>query len=137
MLVDSNILVYSLNRSSPKHKQAQQFLRGHREEISVAHQNVLETLRVLTHPKFAHPMHTQQALKAVLGIVQALHLVSPNFETSELALELIERHALRADRVFDAYLVATMIGNGIYTIATDNEKDFIAFAGITVVNPFR
>lgn len=137
MLVDSNILVYSLNRSSPKHKQAQKFLREYRKDIYLAHQNILETLRVLTHPKFPNPMKSQQAFKAILGIVNAVHVVSPLFETYQLALELIKKHKLIADRIFDAYLVATMIENGISTIATDNEKDFRIFTGISVINPFR
>lgn len=50
MLIDSNILVYAINILSPKHKKAQNFLQENITKLEIAHQNIFETLRVLTHP---------------------------------------------------------------------------------------
>ena len=39
--------------------------------------------------------------------------------------------------VFDAYLAATALCNGVETIATDNVRDFSKFSEIKVINPFE
>lgn len=137
MLVDSNILVYSINTVSPKHKPAQKFLLGEASRLYVAQQNFFETLRILTHPKFPNPMSVSNALTAVSQITNALKIISPNYETYYIAIELIRKYGIKSDKVFDAYLAATMSSNKIQTIATDNEKDFKVFQGLKVYNPFR
>lgn len=37
MLVDSNILIYAINSSSPKHRMAQEFLQTQANNIVIAH----------------------------------------------------------------------------------------------------
>ena len=68
MLIDSNILIYAINTDSPKHKKAQGFLEENLGDLEIAHQNVLETIRVLTHGKFSNPMKLKDALRAILAI---------------------------------------------------------------------
>lgn len=135
MLIDSNILVYAINSSSPKHKLAQSFLEENIRELVVAHQNIFETLRVITHPKFPSPMSPEHALESVQNIVNACRIISPDYKTHSIALEMIKKYTLTADLVFDAYLAATAISNNIDTIATDNIKDFKNFE-IDILNPF-
>lgn len=136
ILVDSNILVYAINRSSPKHRSAQKFLNQNRDRLVATHQNILETLRVLTHSKFPVPMSTDRAIEAVTAITDACRLVNPSQTASQLALMLVKKHALAGDNVFDAYLAATTMTNDVNTIATDNVKDFRVFEGLEVINPF-
>lgn len=135
-LIDSNILVYAINLSSPKHKKARIFLQENTENLVVAHQNIFETLRVLTHPKFPKPMTIAKALKAVDSIARECLIIAPDYKTHNIAVELIKKHSISSDMVFDAYLTATALSNEIYKIATDNEKDFRKFSEIKVVNPF-
>lgn len=136
MLVDSNILVYAVNRSSPKHKIAQIFLQNNIGHLEVAHQNILEALRVLTHPKFPSPMKIQDALKAINSIIKACRVVYPEGKTYHITLLLIDKNKPVSDQIFDAYLAATALSNGITTIATDNIRDFKKFKGISLINPF-
>ncbi len=136
ILIDSNILVYSINSSSPKHKKAQDFLKKNIATFVVAQQNIFETLRVLTHPKFPNPMTPQDAIKAVDWIIKAGEVVTPDYKTYKIAFELIREYNLASDKIFDAYLVATCISCNIDTIATDNIKDFKVFSQIYVINPF-
>ncbi len=136
MLIDSNILVYSINRSSPKHKKAQDFLQENITELVTAHQNIFETLRVLTHPKFPNPMKIGSAIDAVESILKGCTVVSPDYRTHRIALELIKKYSLSSDKIFDAYLVATALGNGISIIATDNIEDFKRFMELKTINPF-
>ena len=136
MILDSNIIIYSINISSPKHKEAQKFIQNYRSELFVAHQNVFESLRVLTHKKFPSPMKPIDAVKSIFQITNALRIVSPNYESYYLSLEFIRKYDLKSDQVFDAYLVGTALSNDINTIATDNEKDFKVIKEINIFNPF-
>ena len=136
MIIDTNILIYSINSDSPKHKQAQKFLKDNEEELEISHQNVLEAIRVLTHKSFSTPMTVKYAIKAVLSIAKSSTIISPNQSTYYLAVELIRTYKLTGNRIFDAYLAATALSNRITTIATDNVKDFKIFPQIHVINPF-
>lgn len=82
-------------------------------------------------------MKVKDALEAVSRIVDAALMIFPSLETYHLALTLIEQYKITADKVYDAYLIATMLSNGIYDIATDNEKDFRQYPQIKVINPFK
>lgn len=136
MLVDTNILVYAINKDSPKHKQAQKFLKDNQGDLILTHQNILETLKVLTHPRFSQPMKPTPAIKTVLAIAKSCQIIIPRVGTEFITLELIKKLDLVGIKIFDAYLVATALSNSIYTIATDNIRDFKKFAEIKVVNPF-
>lgn len=134
MLIDTNILVYAINADSPKNKTAQNFLLE-QNNLVIAHQNIFEALRVLTHPKFSNPMNTKNAQEAILAISDACKIIYPNNKTHYIALELIKKHSLIGNHIFDAYLTATAISNDIMTIATDNIKDFQEFK-LQLINPF-
>lgn len=136
MLIDSNILIYAINVSSPKHITAQHFLQTNREHLVIAHQNIFETLRVLTHKKFSHPMPSKQALDALEPIMNVCTIIAPDYKTHRIAFELIAKYNVVSNEVFDAYLVATALSWGISEIATDNEKAIRKYKEITVVNPF-
>ena len=136
MLVDSNILIYAINRRSPKHTAAQIFLQNNISNLEVAHQNIFEALRVLTHPKFPSPMKIQDALKAIENILKSCRIICPNEQTHYITLLLIKTNTLISDQIFDAYLAATALSNGITTIATDNTRDFKKFKEIKLINPF-
>ncbi len=137
MLIDTNLIIYAINSASPKHEQAKQFLTQEHHSLVVADQNILEALRVLTHAKFSHPMTFSRAEKAVDGIASASKIVAPTEETLPIARALMHKYARAANRIFDAYLVATMLTHAIGEIATDNERDFKVFKEIMVTNPFR
>ncbi len=137
MLVDSNILIYAINSASPKHKTAQKFLQEKIGELEIAHQNIFETLRVLTHKKFPSPMRPKEAIAAVGRITKVCKIISPDYKTHHIALELVGKYNLGGDKIFDAYLAATALANDIAIIATDNSKDFQQLREITVFNPFK
>ncbi len=136
MLIDSNILIYAINADSPKHKKAQNFLQDNLGKLEIAHQNILETIRVLTHKKFSKPMGLKLALSAIQAITQSCSIVYPTQTTYYLWLEFVNKYALTGNRIFDAYLAATALSNEINIIATDNVLDFKKFKSLKIVNPF-
>jgi predicted nucleic acid-binding protein len=136
MLIDSNILIYSINSISPNHKNAKKFIQDNLNIIEIAHQNILETVKVLTHKKHPNPMTAQQALRSVLAISNNCMVISPNRNTHHFAIEIIKDYKLTGVRIFDGYLAATALSNGIFTIATDNTRDFKKFKELKIINPF-
>lgn len=136
MLIDTNILIYAINEDSSKHEQAKAFLKENKDSLEITHQNVLESLRVLTHPKYSKVMKLEDATEAVFLIVNSCRLITPTIHTIYIFFDLITLYALKSDQVFDAYLAATALSNNVDTIATDNEKDFKKFANLKVINPF-
>src|SRR3989344_3187750 len=125
ILLDSNILVYSLNSASPKNQKSRDFIINNQDKLCVAHQNINETLRVLTHPKFPNPLSSSEAVEAVTLITDNLMVISPNFETNFVTIEFIKKYKIVSDQIFDTYLVSTMLTNDIFKVATDNTKDFL------------
>lgn len=138
MLIDSNIIVYSLTDESPKKDKSQEFIRNQIEvgKIVISHQNIFETMRVITHPKFSSPFNVQQATKALYTISSASNVVYPTKETQDIAFALIQKYSITGSEIFDAYMVATAVSNGCYQIATDNEKHLGKYKEIEVINPF-
>jgi predicted nucleic acid-binding protein len=137
ILLDSNIIVYSLNNSSPKQAKSQKFIKDNLSGLCLSHQNILESIRVLTHTKFLNPMPVRKANDAVWTIAESLKVISPNQEALFLVRELIDKYHLSENKIFDAYLVATAMANEIFTIATDNVRDFKTFKEIGVIDPFN
>lgn len=136
ILVDSNIVVYAINDDSPKQARAQKFLNDERYTLFITHQNIMESLRVLTHPKFSSPMSVKAAMAAITAISDACTVIAPDPSAIYVALDLIKQHQSVGNQIFDAYLAATTLSAGLKTIATDNGRDFAGFEGLDVYNPF-
>jgi predicted nucleic acid-binding protein len=51
-------------------------------------------------------------------------------------LDLLAHRSVRGGRIFDLFLAATMLDNGVHTIYTENVRDFKGLKGIEVINPF-
>lgn len=136
MLIDSNILIYALNSASPKHTVAKSFIQNEKELI-VTQQNIFECLRILTHTKFPNPFSTLDAIRSICLITNNAQILSPTFDTTEIAFELIKKYKITGTEVFDAYLVATALSHEIREVATDNVKHLKKYREIRVSNPFK
>lgn len=136
ILVDSNILIYSLSLNSEKCTQAQEFLQKNQLSLCVAQQNIFETLRVLTHPNTPHSLATTVAIRDVSLVTRHLKILCPQPETEHVALEFIRKYEIVGSKIFDVYLAATALSNGVTTIATENVRDFKIFSELRVINPF-
>lgn len=137
-LIDTNILVYSLDNKSPFHKVSAQILKecieGTRFGV-IAQQNIVECTNVL----FRESEKKREEILSDLQIVVSsfnLQIVYP-FQTTLLTfLNLIRRLKQRKKEFFDVFLAATMLDNGIKNIITANEKDFAGIKEISAHNPF-
>jgi predicted nucleic acid-binding protein len=132
-------VIYSSDKSSPKYEKAKDFRQSAIDKDFVpiiSHQNIFESIRVLTHPKFENPMTFKRAIKQINSFKSFCITIYPIYQTDRQAIKLIGKYKLTSNQIFDAYLVSTMLSNGVKIIATDNEKDLGIFEEIDVYNPF-
>jgi predicted nucleic acid-binding protein len=133
-LLDTNVLVYSLDRTSAYFVQAAQVLEHCTNgQITgyLSQQILLELLHVLTRYQ---RVPLADALHDVTAFADhpRLPIVGPSTYTYKECLRLA-RSASNVD-VFDLYLVATMIDAGITTLVTANTRDFRDVAGAAGVD---
>jgi len=133
ILLDTNILIYTINESSLYHTKAKRFINNHLSALVVSDQTVNEALRILTHNKFARPLTSRQAMRAVKNISNECTHISPNLHTRNLFFDLVKKYNVTSNNIYDAYLAATALSNSISQIATNNAKDFKIFKEIKLV----
>ena len=143
ILIDTNILIYAVNKDSEHHKQARLILKKvSTGEINavISIQNVLEFCSVLTSVKLlTKPISIKEAWNLVHDIIDSgIEIIYPNKNIIQILPELFSKSETLGKRIYDYYLVATMRSYNIPTIYTVNEKDFKNFKNtINVVNPFK
>src|SRR3989338_1161472 len=65
-----------------------------------------------------------------------IYIITPINKTHSIFFEILSNSSDPSD-IFDYYLAATMLDNGINRILTINTKDFSKIPGIEAVNPFK
>jgi predicted nucleic acid-binding protein len=138
-LIDTNILIYSYDETQELHSSSYTFLEhvfsGHLP-ASIAHQNLLEFLAVVSNPKrVEHPLSPDEALEKIAIYAANFSLISPTSRTFLTFADLFTRYPAIRERVFDLYLVATALDNGITQICTWNVKHLGTITDLTVKTP--
>ncbi|OGC51752.1 hypothetical protein A2982_00515 [candidate division WWE3 bacterium RIFCSPLOWO2_01_FULL_39_13] len=135
-LLDSNILIYSLNEDSELHDRSIEYLRKHDSYITL--QNVSETYRSITSEKlFSNPFSPRNAIKAIDQIIKILPVLYPSEETYQILKKLIAKYKIKSYAVFDALIVAMMIEYNVDQIATNNDSHFRKYKEVSTLNPFK
>lgn len=104
----------------------------------VSIQNILEFYSVVTsHKSTPHPLSYLTAIKEIDKLKPPyFEIIYPQIDTLEIVKKLLDQAKIKAEKVYDLYLVATMLSNHIDTIVTVNEKDFLPFHDhIKIINP--
>ena len=138
-LIDTNILIYSYDETQKLHSSSYAFLEhafsGHLS-ASIAHQNLLEFLAVVTNPKrVEHPLSSDEAIEKIAVYAANFPLICPSARTFLTFADLFSRHPSIRERVFDLYFVATALDNGITKICTWNVDHFKKIPELTVKTP--
>ena len=136
-IFDSNLLVYAINYDSPFHSRTEKlFLKIKSKTLKavVTQQNILETHKVLIRLYKKTPSESVRALDNLLQGF-GISVIHPFSYTIETYHALISQASTVSD-LFDYYLAATMLDNGINRILTVNTKDFNQIPDIEAINPF-
>lgn len=135
ILFDSNVLIYNQNINAPLYQQSKNYHeRVLASEINgvVSPQNITEFFAVITSPRrITKPLSPDKALTAIqnyLNPASNFSIIYPNRLTLQIFRDLQKKYKVRSQKIFDVFLVATMLGNNISTILTANTKDFAPFS---------
>ena len=142
VLLDTNVLVYATNEDSPFHPQARQILDralSGELEAAITLQILAEYYAVITDPRRVdHPLTPEEAREQIEALLAGeIQLLPLQEGTSHRLVELGERYEIRAQEIYDAQVVATLLEGGIPLLWTANEQDFRRYQEIEVHNPFR
>lgn len=140
-LLDTNLLVYASDTKSEFHVPSNELLvSAHAKNAGfcITPQIASEFCAVVTDRRRVRnpvsPADAVTAIKEVL-LLPGLTLLPVPFNVTELFLGLLAKYPCVGTVVFDAFLVATMLGNGVRRLYTYNSRDFGLFEGIEVLQP--
>lgn len=140
-LVDTNVLVYAADGTSPFHRQSRDLRdRGLRGEIPLCifPQIFSEFFAVTTDPRrVTNPRTQQEAIAEIRKYLNEEHLLTlyPGPDIIEIMLDLLLRYEIKRQEIFDLQLVATMLSNNIKRIYTFNRGHFEKFTEIEALEP--
>ena len=138
-VIDTTILVYAFDKGEKEkraicHKLIKAILKGRRSAV-ITNQILAEFFSVTT-TKIKNPYTAEKS-----GLIVDSFVVSDNFNklnydfrTVGKAIEFVDKYKIS---FWDALIAATMIENNVFTIYTENERDFKKIPGLKVINPFR
>ena len=139
ILVDANLLIYAVDRDSPHHSRARQWLEAtlsRAEWVGIPWIAVLAFLRITTHPAV---MRKPLAAAAAIGYVEGwlrqpcVKPIGPGEQHWPVLRSLLHASGAAGNLTSDAHLAALAIEHGCVIASADN--DFRRFSGVTHVNP--
>ena len=137
--VDTNILVYSNDKSSdffvPAKQLVERVQNGQVEGV-LALQNLVEFCAVVTNRKAVpNVMSLKEAVKKVGNIMRlGFVVILPNNDTGDLFLKILEEKGVSGQKIHDIFLAATLLSNGVNTLVTENASDFSGIKGFKAVS---
>jgi toxin-antitoxin system PIN domain toxin len=140
-IIDTNVLVYAVDSESKHHALSKTLLLQAANPgagLCVAPQNLAEFYAVVSdRRRVRNPLPPTAAIQAMndLLTLPGLALLTVPIDVTKRFVELLQRYAVVAQHTFDAYLVATMLGNGVSRIHTFNAADFDPFDELEVLVP--
>ena len=139
MLVDANILLYSVDETSRSHADAADWLTGAlngTRRVALPWMSLTAFLRIVTNPRaLTEPLSPTEAWEIIDGWLGAPTAWVPTAGAGhhEILRQLTIDHDLRAGLVSDAVLAALCIEHGLEIVSADS--DFARFTELTWINP--
>lgn len=143
VLLDTNILVHSYNRSSPHQEKASRVIRKALKNKLTAYltpQILYEFSAVITNPKrVENPLSPHQASEICLDLWQSRSIkrinASPNVPKE--VLQLVGELKISRAKIFDCRIAVIAKENNVNKIYTENTEDFKQYKFIKAENPLE
>lgn len=139
MLVDANILLYSVDESSPFHTDAASWLtdalNGSRR-VGMPWVSLTAFLRIATNPRAVEEPFTPQAAWGIVDdwlAAPASWCPAPTRGHHAILRRLMIDHDVRGPLITDVALAALAIEHGLDIVSADS--DFARFTEVTWINP--
>lgn len=131
ILVDTNILIYSIDEDSKYFESAQQILSSSENELYTSSKNLSEFLSVVTRTP-GNTLSINEAITAIADFHAIFGILYPNRNSYEVFLNLLQTYHPAGLQIHDFEIAGIALANGIRRIATFNKKDFISIEEIKV-----
>jgi len=128
VLVDTNIFIYALDKSSSYHLAANKILSNESLELYTTSKNISEYFAVCSKLK----VDIQKMVgfyEDMKNNIQIIYLSAGSLVHFE---KPVEKYAPKGNRVFDVEIVSIMLHHDIKLISTFNGKDFIAISEVKI-----
>ncbi len=121
ILLDSNVLLYAIDKQSKYHTISIDILENKNYELFVSTKNIAEVLSVCSKIGVSKDL----ILRFMDNIVfKVATLIYPNEHSFKHFIEIIRKYNIKGNQVYDMEIASIMLANNINTIATFNHKDF-------------
>lgn len=140
--VDTNVLLYGSDRSSPFAERATEFLAecaSGEDVFYLAWPTIIGYLRISTHRAiFSAPLSPDEAMQNVQALLALPHVRTLGEDEGfwDVYRDVARAFPVRGNAVSDAQLAALLRQHGVKTLYT-NDADFKRFGFLTVINPFN
>ncbi|CAN5873841.1 type II toxin-antitoxin system VapC family toxin [soil metagenome] len=141
MLVDANLLLYAVDRSSHFHHGARGWLStvlAAERRVGLPWPSLTAFLRIATHPRAVrNPLTPYEAWQHVQEWLAAepAWVPTPTARHAEILGDLISRYQLSGNLIPDADIAALAIEHGLSICSADT--DFARFSEVRWVNPLQ
>jgi len=132
ILVDTNILIYALDRDSKFHTQAHLLFNRHDIEIFTTSKNITEFLVVLTRDEDLN-ISIKECIESLEGMLADVTVLYPNKTSFELFYDLVRKYNAKGLWIHDVEIASIALAHGIKDIATKNIKDFKRLKEINIL----
>lgn len=133
LLIDTNILVYSKDRSSIFHQASVGLFKG-RDQFYTTSKNLSEYYAVVT--KGETPLLTpQEALHDITEFALYCTVLYPTVLSHQKLSELIKRYQPKGLKIHDFEIASIALVSGVLNVATFNRSDFQQIVEIEIIVP--
>ena len=139
MLLDANLLLFAVDSTSPRHRQARDWLTAELSSgrrVGIPAVTISAFVRIATHPRvFEHPMTAEVASSQVEAwlAVPTVWVPPMSANTMQHFTTLVRESGATANLIPDALLAALAVEHGLEVATVD--ADFARFVGVRWVNP--
>ncbi|MEA3450928.1 MAG: type II toxin-antitoxin system VapC family toxin [Bacteroidota bacterium] len=130
ILLDSNVLLYVMDKNSKYHNISVSILENSKYELFVSTKNISEIIAVSSKIKIDKSKVLNFIKKVVLEVSS---LIYPNSQSFDKFLQIIEKYNIKGNETYDMEIASIMLTNNINTIATFNHKDFAEIDEIEIL----
>lgn len=140
VFIDTNMLIRAFHNQFSEHIRARALfdqLLDDDYEVWIGRQVIREYLVQITHPNtFVNPLSIQNVLAQLNNIRKIFQIADETEYTTNKLADLLLEYPTKGKLIHDANLIATMLVNGIDTLATFNVSDFKRFSDkIKIITP--
>lgn len=128
--IDTNVFIYTLDKSSPHHNKCDNFLKDTENELFTTTKNISEFIAVCT--KIGVDREKMNGMYN--EIKNNITILYPTEKSLSVFEQLNEKYHPKGNRVYDVEIVSIFISNNVTSIATVNIDDFKNITEIKLID---